>query len=487
MNVFQKIVALPYKWKVAIVFVIGLFMDILDTTIVNVAIPQLARDFKVTSTGIEWVVTGYLLSLAVWIPASGWIGDRFGTKKTFIFALTMFTFASALCGLAWNVESLVAFRILQGVGGGMLTPVGTAMLFRAFPPNERGAAATVLTIPTVVAPAVGPVLGGFLVTKVSWHWIFLVNVPIGFFGLFMAFTFLQEHKEPSAGRFDASGFVLSGGGLALVLYGLSRGPSAGWGSLEVRGTLLGGVACFALLVIVELRQPKPMLDLRLFNDRVFRTMNIASTLAFGSLIGLLFLLPLYLQSLRGFSALQSGLATFPQALGVILASRLFVAKALPKFGPKPLLLLGLSGLALSTFGFVFVGLTTSAWIIRALMFVRGLFFAPVIISLQASSFVTIRPQDTGRASSLYSTVRQVGAALGVAMVATSLATRSKSRIADANGPTAIPAARLAAFHDTFWFSVVILALAFAFVLTIDNEKLRSLLAGRGGPSAEAAH
>ena len=487
MNVFKKIVALPYKWKVAIVFVIGLFMDILDTTIVNVAIPQLAKDFKVTSTGIEWVVTGYLLSLAVWIPASGWIGDRFGTKKTFIFALTMFTFASALCGLAWNVESLVAFRILQGVGGGMLTPVGTAMLFRAFPPNERGAAATVLTIPTVVAPAVGPVLGGFLVTKVSWHWIFLVNVPIGLFGLFMAITFLQEHKEPSAGRFDALGFVLSGGGLALVLYGLSRGPSAGWGSLEVRGTLLGGVVCFALLVIVELRQPKPMLDLRLFNDRVFRTMNIASTLAFGSLIGLLFLLPLYLQSLRGFSALESGLATFPQALGVILASRLFVAKALPKFGPKPLLLLGLLGLALSTFGFVFVGLTTSAWIIRALMFVRGLFFAPVIISLQASSFVTIRPEDTGRASSLYSTVRQVGAALGVAMVATSLATRSKTRIADANGPTAIPAARLAAFHDTFWFSVVILAVAFAFVITIDNENLRSLLAGRGAPSAEAAH
>src|SRR5215813_5592212 len=147
---------IEYKYLVAIVFIFGLFMDILDTTVVNVALPTLGRQFHAGNGTLEWVVTGYLLSLAVWIPASGWIGDRFGTKKTFIFALFMFTGASALCGAAWSIESLIAFRVLQGVGGGMLTPVGTAMLFRAFPPRERAAASTVLMIPSVLAPALGP-------------------------------------------------------------------------------------------------------------------------------------------------------------------------------------------------------------------------------------------------------------------------------------------------------------------------------------------
>ncbi|HEY5173162.1 MAG TPA: MFS transporter, partial [Acidimicrobiia bacterium] len=163
---------LEYKWLVAIVFVCGMFMDIMDTTIVFVATPTLAREFHATQTSIEWVVLGYLLSLAIWIPASGWIGDRIGTKKVFLFALAMFTLSSALCGQAHSLNELVAFRVLQGVGGGMLTPVGTAMLFRAFPPVERAKASTVLIIPTVLAPALGPIIGGWLVTDVSWRWIF---------------------------------------------------------------------------------------------------------------------------------------------------------------------------------------------------------------------------------------------------------------------------------------------------------------------------
>ena len=162
---------LEYKWIVALVATVGLFMDLLDGTIVNVAAPTLARDFGASTTTIEWVITGYLLSLAVFIPVSGWAGDRFGTKKTFLFALSTFTFFSMMCALSWNVGSLIAFRVLQGVGGGMLTPVGTAMLFRAFPPSERSKAAGLMVIPTTVAPASGPVLGGFLVEYVSWEWI----------------------------------------------------------------------------------------------------------------------------------------------------------------------------------------------------------------------------------------------------------------------------------------------------------------------------
>ena len=195
----MRLGGVEYKWLVAAAFVAGFFMDIVDTTVVNVALPTLARDFDAGDGTLEWVVTGYLLSLAIWIPASGWIGDRVGTKKTFLFALTLFTTCSALCGLSWSVESLIAFRVLQGVGGGMMTPVGMAMLFRAFPPEERAQASAVLTVPTAIAPALGPVLGGWLVEYASWRWIFYVNVPVGIAGFVFALLFLREHTEPAAG------------------------------------------------------------------------------------------------------------------------------------------------------------------------------------------------------------------------------------------------------------------------------------------------
>src|SRR5436189_4349305 len=188
-----------YKWIVATVFVCGMFIDILDTTIVNVALPDLGKEFHADTSSIEWIVLGYLLSLAVWIPASGWIGDRIGTKKVFLFALAMFTIASALCGQAHSLGELVAFRVLQGVGGGILVPVGTAMLFRAFPPIERAKASTILIIPTVLAPAVGPVVGGWFVTYHSWRWIFYLNVPIGILAFAIGFLGLREHREPTAG------------------------------------------------------------------------------------------------------------------------------------------------------------------------------------------------------------------------------------------------------------------------------------------------
>src|SRR6266513_2410484 len=231
----------PYKWIVAAVFVCGMFIDILDTTIVNVALPDLGREFHASTASIEWIVLGYLLSLAVWIPASGWIGDRIGTRRVFLFALGMFTLASALCGQAHSLGELVAFRVLQGVGGGMLVPVGTAMLFRSFPPIERAKASTVLFVPTVLAPVLGPVLGGWLVTDVSWRWIFYVNLPVGVLAFTIGFLFLREEREGHAGRFDLPGFLLSGSGLALVLFALTQGPDKGWRSPEVLGAGVGGV------------------------------------------------------------------------------------------------------------------------------------------------------------------------------------------------------------------------------------------------------
>jgi EmrB/QacA subfamily drug resistance transporter len=465
---------IPYKWIVAVIFVCGLFMDILDTTIVNVALPVLGKQFHANTASIEWIVLAYLLSLAVWIPASGWIGDRIGTRRTFLFALAIFTAASALCGQAHSLRELVAFRVLQGVGGGMLVPVGTAMLFRAFPPIERARASTVLIVPTVLAPALGPVLGGWLVTDVSWRWIFYVNLPIGALAFVVGFLFLRDEREGEAGRFDVAGFVLSGGGLALVLLALSRGPEHGWRSPFVIVTGVVGIAMFTLLVVVETRIRDPLLALRLFHERMFRNANVVLTLTYGSFIGVIFLMPLYLQTLRGFTALQSGLTTFPQAIGVIASSQL-VGRLYHRVGPRRLIMFGMLGMAAVTTPLVFVSLTTGLWTIRAIMFARGICMAFAFVPMQAATYANISMADTGRASAIYSTQRQVAAALGVATLGTVLLTRVQHATRGVTDPHALARGALSGYHAAFLVGTILVALAGLSGLLIHDEDAASTM------------
>ena len=446
---------IPYKWIVAIVFVSGVFMDILDTTSVNVALPTLAREFDASTSQIEWVVLGYLLSLAVWIPASGWIGDRFGTKKVYLFALVMFTGSSVLCGTATSLNQLTAFRILQGVGGGMLVPVGTAMLFRAFPPIERAKASTVLIIPTVLAPALGPVIGGWFVTYHSWRWIFYLNVPIGIAAFAFGLVGLREHKEPNAGRFDIVGFVLSGSGLAAILFALSRGPADGWGSQIVVIPLVYGVLAFTALIYVETHIDEPMLALRLFKERMFRNANIVTGLAFGSFAGVLFLLPLFLQEVLGLTAIQYGLTTFPQAVGMILASQV-AGRLYHTVGPRRLIIGGLIALSIVTFPLASVGFGTSLWLIRLIMFARGVCMAFAFVPIQAASYANIEPVDTGRASAIYSAQRQIAASLGVAILATVLVEATTHFLGGATSPAT---AALDAYHIAFFVAACLVAVA----------------------------
>ncbi len=280
---------LEYKWIVGIVFVLGLFMELLDLTIINVALPELARSLNVegesAATDIQWVVTGYLLSLAVVIPISGWLGDRFGTKKIFMTALVIFTGASLACGLAWSLESLIAFRVLQGVGGGMLTPVGTAMLCRAFPPNERARAASILMIPMVVAPASGPLIGGYLVEFHTWRLIFLINIPIGLAGLIFAGLFLREERQEAPGRLDLPGFLLGGVGLAALLYALAEAGQKGIGDPQVLAIGGFGLATLAVFAVVEYFTKEPMIDVRLFANRLFSAANVVQIIGFAALMG----------------------------------------------------------------------------------------------------------------------------------------------------------------------------------------------------------
>jgi EmrB/QacA subfamily drug resistance transporter len=460
---------LEYKWIVGIVFVFGLFMDLLDMTIVNVAIPTLAQEFDATTTQVQWVVTGYLLSLAVFIPVSGWLGDRFGTKRIFMLALFIFTTASFLCGMAWSIESLIAFRVLQGAGGGILTPVGTAMLFRAFPPHERAKGAAILMIPMVVAPASGPVIGGFLVEYWDWRWIFFINIPVGVTGLIFAALYLREEVQPNPGRLDLPGLVLACGGLATLMYGLAEAGERSLDDPRVLGFGAIGLVLLAAFTLVELRTDEPMIDVRLLKNRLFATANSIQMVAFAGLTGGLFLLPLMLQSpaTMGLSPFESGLATFPQAIGVVtmvqVSSRLY-----PRVGPRRLLITGLLGVTATTFAFAFVDVGTDLWWIRGVMFVRGCFFSFILICLQTATFATIVPQMMGRASAISSAGRQVGSSFGVALLATVLTNRLTANDTSL-APGADTAATIDSFHEAFIVAALLTLIGAAMSLLVNDK------------------
>ncbi len=441
------------EYAIAVVYVASMFMNALDTTVVNVALPTLRREFD-AQTGVEWLVTGYLLSLAAWIPASGWIGDRFGNKATFLTAMAIFTIARAACGAAQTLEQAVALRIIQGIGGGMMIPVGFAMLMRAFPPEKRAQVARILIVPSVIGPASGPVIGGLLIDTLSWRWVFLVTLPLGIATFIFGWVFLREHKEPRPGAFDLPGFVLSAGGLALLLFSLSSGPQRGWSSPISWGSGIAGLVAFTLLVVVELQRAEPMLNFRLIKDRLFRTAMLAGTFSTGAFLGILFLMPQFLQQVRGVSALQSGLATFPEAVGVLCGSQI-AGRLYLTVGPRRLMASGLGAVTFWLFLIAGVDTETNLWVVRVLMFCVGASMSFVFLPMQACVFARMKPADMGNASAIYNAQRQVAAALGVAVLATVLALRFPG--ANEGLPSAEFVSRqVGAFRDVF-----LLAAAFA--------------------------
>ncbi|MGC8487230.1 MAG: MDR family MFS transporter [Clostridia bacterium] len=456
---------LSQQTVVAIAYVLGMFMSIMDSTIVNTALPAIAHQFHTTPERADWVVIGYLLSLAVFIPASGWLGDRVGTKRTFLTALVLFTLSSAMAGLAPSLPALVIFRIIQGIGGGMLAPVGQAMLWRAFPPAERARASAVLMLGTVTAPAVGPVLGGWLVTALSWRFVFYINLPIGIAALIFSLIRLQEHREHGAGRFDVPGFALTGLGLALLLYALSEGPLLGWLAPTVLGGGVLALITLGMLVAVEVRREQPMLKLSLFGDRLFRATNVVSFLGTAGFLGILYVMPQFLQEARHATAFSSGLSTFPEALGVLVASR-FAVRIYPKVGPRRMMVAGLAFMTAVLMLFTRLELTTSVWVIRALMFACGIGWSHVILPMQAASFAGISHADTGRASSLYNTQRQTAGAVGVAVLSTVLAS-----MLPAHGTI-----ELRAYHVAFLAAAVFAALGALEALSVRDRDAANTMA-----------
>jgi EmrB/QacA subfamily drug resistance transporter len=440
---------------VVVVYVAAMFMAGMDMQIVNVALPTLSRYFSAPLSEVQWTVIAYLLALAVLIPASGWIGDRFGVKQTFVFALGLFTVASALCGAAHSLGELIVMRVLQGAGGGMMTPSGTAMLYRTFPPERRARVARTVIVPILVGPGSAPILGGALTEWLSWRWIFLINVPAGIAVVLFAWRFLPRTPAVTAGRLDVWGMVLSGLGLSSLLYAVSEGSALGWGSVPVVLSGAAGAVLLAMFTRWSLRNHEPILRLRLLGNRLFRSTNIVFALSIGAFLGSLYLTPIFLQEILHQSPLESGTATFLEAVGVGIGSQT-LGRLYPRFGPRPLATLGAAALVAYMSAFTLIGPDTSLWLVRVLMLFGGIANSAVFIAVQTSMFTTVSSADVGHASAIYNTQRQSSIALNVAVVTTIAAGLAHPNIA--------------AFHSAYLAGALIAAIGAACAFTLIHTR-----------------
>ena len=419
---------LPYKWVVASIVVFGVFMSILDQTIVNIAIPRLQTAFGADIHSVQWVLTAYILTQGVVTPTAGFFADLLGTKRYYIISLSAFTIGSALCGLAWSLPALIFFRILQGAGGAALFPLSITMLFREFPPQERGIASGVFGVPALLAPAIGPTLGGYLVTYVGWQAIFYINLPIGILAVILVSIFIRESATETGLRFDFIGFIFAAVGLASLLYGLSDASTDGWGSAPVVGTIGGGLIALAIFILVEIsianRGGRPLLDLRLFRNRPFTLSIIASLFVIFSLFGGVFIFPIYLQNLRGLSAFQAGLILLPQALASMVTT-IIGGRLVDRVGVRGVMIPGLLILAFATWQLSYLTLYSPFGWLQLIFIVRGLALGLSIQPLTVAGLSEISPRQLPEASSLNTVARSVSSSLGIAVLATLIQTQNQ--------------------------------------------------------------
>ncbi|GIH92308.1 MFS transporter [Planobispora siamensis] len=383
-----------------VVYVTAMCMNGLDATIVNPALFVIAADLGVTPAASNLVEGAFLASLSVSMPLAGWLCDRYGAGRVFLAALTLFTAASALCGAAWDLGSLVGFRVLQGIGGGVLTPAGMTMLFTAYRPEERMSLSRYIVVPTALAPVLGPVLGGLLAEHLSWRWAFLLNVPFGLAVILLgAVTAGVLRPVPAA----AAAAVTTG-----PADGLVNGPVGGPVDGPAPGSGQAGSGPRGLWGLVDL------LGLRLLAERGFLRGTVSASLSAAGLMGMLFVFPLMYQDGRGASAADAGLVIFPEALG-LMAAGFLVDRACARWGERAVIVLGmLGGAAL----FAALALTEPGpWTLRAIMFSVGLVLGQAVTAVQISSFTTVAPPTMGRAMALFQSLRMLGGALGVAVCA----------------------------------------------------------------------
>ncbi len=489
---------------VAGVVLLGAIMSILDTTVVNVAIDRLAVDFKSSLTTIQWVVTGYTLALAAVIPMTGWAADRFGTKRLYLASLVLFTIGSMLSGLAWSAASLIVFRVLQGIGGGMIMPAVMTITTRKAGPHRMGRVMGVLGVPMLIAPIIGPILGGWLVDDVSWRWIFFINLPIGILAFVLAQIVLEPDEPQPAHRLDWLGMLQLSPGLALLIFGLAESSTYGFGALRCWGPIVAGAALIVAFFWHSWRSDAPLIDIKTFVRTPAGAAAGTFTLFAIAFFGALLLIPLYYQSVRGASALDAGLLLVPQGLGAMVTMPI-AGRLTDRFGPTWLPAAGVPLLVIGFIPFAFVTAHTSYVLLCSFGFVIGLGMGLSMMPTMTAAMQAVPPSAIARTSTAMNIIRQAGASIGTAVLTVLLSSsitshlRSVSGVHVAHGETgfaslqrlsgsahaAVSGSLAGAFSSTFVWAIALLGLAFVPALAM------ALLLGRRGrgrlPRAHARH
>jgi MFS transporter, DHA2 family, multidrug resistance protein len=415
-----------YRWWVLLNVMIGTFMAVLDATIVNVALPKIMASFGIDVDKAEWILTGYLLVFAVMLPTSGWVADHFGYKRTYFMALFLFTLGSFLCGLAWDENALIIFRIVQAMGAGFLMPVGMAIVTREFPPEQRGIALGFWSIAAAASVSLGPLIGGYLVDNIGWNAIFDVNVPVGMIGLFATLVIQREFRTESTRSFDVVGFISSAVFLISLLLALSDGNASwntgGWTSPFIISCFFIAAVALVVFLATELTVEHPLIELRLLKDFNFGLTNGVLFIFGLGMFGSTFLLPLYLQNSLGYTALQAGAVFLP--VGIMQAVVAPVAGLLSdKINPKIPAAVGLFLLALSLFLNATLSLYSEHYQIMIPLYVRGFAMGLVFTPLSTLALSDIPRHKIAQASGLFNVLRQLGGSFGVALMGALLTRR----------------------------------------------------------------
>jgi len=415
-----------YKWFLLANVMIGTFMAVLDATIVNVGLPKIMASFGVGIDKIEWVITAYMLALASMLPTSGWLADKFGYKRIYFLGLLLFTFGSLLCGLSGNENMLIISRVIQGLGGGMIQPLGMAIISREFPPEKRGVALGFWVISAAASVSFGPLIGGYLVDHFSWQLIFDLNIPVGIFGLFVTYIIQEEYKSKNLRKFDIVGFISVIIFLPVLLYALSEGNAVtnteGWSAPYILISFAISIIAFVVFITTELTVEEPLIDLRLLKNPNFGISAIIMLLFGIGVFGGVFLLPLYLQNSLGYTAFQSGMVFLPVGIIQGLISP-FTGIITDKVNSKAPIITGIILFSLSFYIFSKLSVYTEHSFIMLSLYLRGLAMGMMFTALSTVSLFDIPREKMAQASGMLNTIRQLGGSLGVAIMATILSSR----------------------------------------------------------------
>ena len=417
-------------WIVAVAVMFGTFMEVLDTTVVNVSLPHIAGNLSSTVEEATWVLTSYLVANAIVLPLTGWLANYFGRKRVLMTAVAAFTVASFLCGIAPNLPLLVFFRVLQGLSGGSLQPLSQAVLLETFPPEKRGAAMGFWGLGIVVAPILGPLLGGWITDSYTWRWVFFINIPVGVVTIFMIRTYIFDphYIRRASSRIDYWGMGMLAVAIAALQISLDKGQQEDWFSSRwIAGAIVLSVVMLATFILYELNIEHPVVDLHVFQNRTYSVGTVMMTTMSFALYGSLVLVPLMLQTLLGYPAFEAGMATSPRGIGSFIAMPV-VGFLMSKLDPRKMLVVGLSVAGITLFMFSRLDLNAGYWDIFWPQLLQGLSLGLVWVPLTTTTMDSIPKETMGNATSIYSLTRNLGASVGIATTSTLLARRQQVHI-----------------------------------------------------------